>query len=166
MVGRGGAHVPEPTSDDVDVDTGFQEMNGRRVSPHMRRNTPLIASACGLDIETAYALVNPKAREWLSRTGYEYGAVGLRYAGGEGPELVQSYLGVDLSRGIRAMTHVVADLLERHIGPDQSLYAAVPKRLGTGPSNLDAGASQVHAGSAGYRPVPDAAKGAASLTNR
>src|ERR1019366_10557525 len=81
-VGRGEAHVPEPTSDDVDIDTGFQQMDGRRVSPHVRRNAPLIAGACGLDIggEAAYALVNPKARERLSGTGYKYGAVGLRYA--------------------------------------------------------------------------------------
>jgi hypothetical protein len=30
-VGRREADVPEPPSDDVDVDTGFQQMNGSRV---------------------------------------------------------------------------------------------------------------------------------------
>ena len=72
--------MPEPTADDVDIDTGFQQMDRRRVSPHVRRNAPLIASACGLDVdgESAYTLVNPEAREWASGTLYEYCAVGLR----------------------------------------------------------------------------------------
>jgi hypothetical protein len=81
-VRRREADVPEPPSDHVDIDAGFQEMDGRRVSPHVRRNTPVIASAGGLDIDgkTAYPLVDPETRERSSRTGYEHGAVRLRYA--------------------------------------------------------------------------------------
>ena len=58
------ADVPEPPSDHVDIDAGFQEMDGRRVSPDVRRDSPLIASASGLDIdgEAAHPLVNPKTR--------------------------------------------------------------------------------------------------------
>src|SRR5580698_4853003 len=72
---------------------------------------------------------------------------------------MDSDLGVNLGRGVGTMAHVIANLLERHVGLDQPLYAAVSKRVGPGTPDLDAGASQVDAGSGGHRPVTDATKG-------
>src|SRR5450631_2674511 len=57
------------------------------------------------------------------------------------------------------MTHVVTDLLERDVGLDQPLHAAVPECMRTRAPDFDAGASQINAGSGGHRPVTDAAKG-------
>jgi hypothetical protein len=41
------------------------------------------------------------------------------------------------------MTHIVADLLERDVGLDQPLYAAVPECVRTRAPDFDAGASQI-----------------------
>jgi hypothetical protein len=57
------------------------------------------------------------------------------------------------------MAHVVTDLLERDVGFEQPLYAAVPECVRIWTPDFDAGASQVNAGSGGHRPVTDAAKG-------
>src|SRR6202167_3792223 len=77
------ADVTEPATDDIDVDTGFEKMDGGRVPPDVRRDAPRIAGAAGgLDAggQVAHTLVDPKARQRAPGTGYEHGAVGIRSA--------------------------------------------------------------------------------------
>src|SRR5262249_27607844 len=82
------AHVAEPATDDVDLDTGLQQMNSRRVSKHVGPD----AAEAAFEVARvpAHDLVDAEARQRLVAARSEDGAIrrmGLRSE--QEPELMR-----------------------------------------------------------------------------
>ena len=78
--------MAEPATDDVDVDPGFEKVDGGGVSPDVRGDAPRVAGGAGgldADSEVSHALVDSEPRQWTPGSGYEHGAVGIRCTSSE-----------------------------------------------------------------------------------
>ena len=64
--------MAQPASDDVHVDTGLEQMHGRRVSPNIRRNGPLSVADANIRTMTPDELVQAEPRQWPAYVAEEY----------------------------------------------------------------------------------------------
>ena len=81
-MGRVQVDMTEPGPDDVDFNARLEQMDRRRMTERVRRDAVAggLLPAGGVP---AHDLVDPEAREWLTRTGDEHRIVGARPPTGE-----------------------------------------------------------------------------------